>query len=435
MASPPESPEGPNINDALQEIIRLRKENAGLVQDLDACKDQLFELMRKENDIPEHSVKEAFASVFDGIESWIDELSSDENFDTIFKAQYLQNLKSNSRREDFSILGLDPRYLEMSWTMKLGKLDTCHFIILSLVIARCVTEDIIRLSQIPEVGGPLPFGLPSEAINLVKRLQHTMSTSLKRDEIQIARWRGETMSALVAFEDFDEEADNQSKETLRDLVPRLQFWIGKGLSGQQLASLRRNVIDRASKALQMISCSKKRYALVMESVKPGPIPDSLLSWNIKDVGSWSKLPAKDAAGVFHCIYPGLTRKGANGQNDLPLVVPTLLGCRDPYLQPTVSSSRTPSPRKQDQKRIPRDEVKPRNCLQVLLPFNIATRKSNEILNGTFVISGRHETRGTLEMAVTLETTGSLVSHIGLVVGEDLNRVILLLQLLVMAVHH
>ncbi|KAK3935218.1 hypothetical protein QBC46DRAFT_272232, partial [Diplogelasinospora grovesii] len=343
MASPTQSNPEPSLDEALQEILRLRRENDELSNDLENCKDQLFEFMKKENDIPEHAVKETFASIFYGIESWIDEISSEENFDSNFKA-HTQHLQSSRRREHFADLGLDSRYFDIEWTAKLKQLDTCYYMILSLVIAKCLFQDIIRLGRNDEWGAQLPFGLPPDLIRLLELLQQTMSDTLKRDQTQIARWRAETVAALVVTEEFEDAADSQSKDVLRQLRRRLQFWIGKDVSDQQCDSLRRNVIDRATEAVRMMARSKKSYIMVTESFPPGPIPDEASSWPVKDIESWSTLSSKDVSGAFFCMYPGLTRKGTAGQKDLLLVKPTLLGFRNPDLQPKLSSSRTPTPR-------------------------------------------------------------------------------------------
>jgi hypothetical protein len=179
MAFSSESSPEISLDEALEEIERLTRVNEQLNNDLDDCKDQLFELLQKENDVPEQTVKEAFVSVFEGIDSWIDDISSDEKFD--FKSQYTKNLQSDNRRETFGVLGLDPQCLELEWQRKLGQLETCHYVVLSLVIARCLVQDIFRFNQASRWGNIYPLDLGNGYIDFLVEIQKTMaSDSLRR---------------------------------------------------------------------------------------------------------------------------------------------------------------------------------------------------------------------------------------------------------------
>ncbi|KAK3938879.1 hypothetical protein QBC46DRAFT_409792 [Diplogelasinospora grovesii] len=247
MASQTQTNPEPSLDEAQQEILWLRRENYILGNDLRMCTDQLLELLRNENEITEHAVKEAFASIFSGIEVWIDEISGGEDFESNFKAQYTQHLQSSRRREHFAELGLDSRYFDIEWTAKLKQLDTCHYTILSLVIAQCLFQDIIRLGRNDELGAQLPFGLSSELRRLLELLQQKMSDTPKRDPAEIVRWRAKTVAALVVTKEFEDAVDSQSKDVLRRLRRRLQFWMGKDVSDQECDSLREYVIDRAAR--------------------------------------------------------------------------------------------------------------------------------------------------------------------------------------------
>jgi hypothetical protein len=119
-------------------------------------------------------------------------------------------------------------------------------------------------------------------------------------------------------------------------------------------SLQHKVLDRAIKVLRMIGCSNKSYELVREGIPPRPIPSHASSWAVKDISTWGIVAARDVVGSFHCIYPGLVRKGGVGQKDLPLVQPILLGYRTLDLQPRPSHPRTPFPPKQDARRSERE---------------------------------------------------------------------------------
>lgn len=174
MALTGDYPQGMSLDDALDEIDRLARDNEQLRSDLEDCKDRLIELLQKENDIPEKTIKDALLSIFKSIDSWIDDISGDEKFD--FKSQWIKNLQSPNRRENLSVLGLESRCLELEWQVKLGKLETCHYVILSLVISRSLCKDIFRLKEAERWGSVYPLGLEESEVDWLVEIQKSLAS-------------------------------------------------------------------------------------------------------------------------------------------------------------------------------------------------------------------------------------------------------------------
>jgi len=163
---------------ALEHIRQLTFRNEELSHDLEDCRDQLFELLQKENDISEQSIGEAFTRIFEGIDSWIDEISSIENFDTIFKSHYLENL-THDREGKFRTLPLPRACQGIEWQAnKLGKLETCRYVVLSSVIARCLVEDVFRGRESHRWECVFPLGLDYDDISLLVEVQSAMASDV-----------------------------------------------------------------------------------------------------------------------------------------------------------------------------------------------------------------------------------------------------------------
>lgn len=163
---------GISLEEAVSKIEQLETDNSQLRQDLEDCKDQLFDILQQENDIPEQQVKDEFVSIFDGIDSWIDDVSGDERFD--FKAHYAGIMQRNDRKTPFKRLGLESECLEMPWAMKLSGLETCHYIILSLAISRFVVENVFKMDLNVESRDLFPPGISQDEIGFIKRVENGM---------------------------------------------------------------------------------------------------------------------------------------------------------------------------------------------------------------------------------------------------------------------
>lgn len=165
-----------DLEAVLLEIERLQSANAELRTDLEECKDQLFDLLQKSNDVPEQAIKDAFGRIINSIESWVDDISGEERFQDEFRNQYQVNLQSSSRKDLFKKLGLGKQYSDITWQITLGRQGTCHNIILSLLIARWLVDDVfLRLGQ---TGDSLyPFGLVTSEVDFIQTVERAMDST------------------------------------------------------------------------------------------------------------------------------------------------------------------------------------------------------------------------------------------------------------------
>lgn len=168
------------LKEALLEVQALQNENQMLQDDLEDCRDQLFDLLQKGNDIPEREVKDSYLSVFSGVETWIDEISTDDDFEASFKAQFQRNMQRDDRRQLFATLGLGPH---REWQEELGNSEACYYVVLSLAISQCITQGIFRLRGISDWEGVIyPLGIEDAHIDWLMEIQKTMSDVLRRGQ-------------------------------------------------------------------------------------------------------------------------------------------------------------------------------------------------------------------------------------------------------------
>lgn len=170
---------------ALEHIQQLTARNEELSHDLEDCREQLFELLQKENDISEQAIGDAFNRIFEGIDSWIDDISSFGGFEENFKASYQENL-TRDRDGKFRYLGLHSACRGIEWVAgRLGNLETCRYVVLSLAVSRCLAEYVFRVHQAQEWGAIFPLGIPDHDISLLVEVQSAMaSDALKKGQFQ-----------------------------------------------------------------------------------------------------------------------------------------------------------------------------------------------------------------------------------------------------------
>ncbi|KAJ8133514.1 hypothetical protein O1611_g104 [Lasiodiplodia mahajangana] len=333
---------GISLEEATAKIRRLENENRQLSRDLEDHKGCRFDILQQENDIPEQRVKEAFIRIFDGVNSWIDDVSRDETFD--FKAGYAKAMQRANRRTLFRELGLESGCLEMPWAMKLGGLETCHYVVLSLAITHFIVTDVFEANPECESRDLFPPGISPEQRDLIKRVESVMgsdSNKVKGDKNRYSKWRGETISALTRTKEYGELWNEKTMKFDKDLKIDLEEWVDGNKFAEHFRSLRHKVLDPAYEFLHTVGCSGKTYRLCLERIAPGSIPPSDRSWNFKDMATWRMVSSSEVTGSIRSLYPGLVRKGYSGHRDLVLVKPVALGYRQLELQPQFS---TPRPR-------------------------------------------------------------------------------------------
>jgi hypothetical protein len=174
-----------SLKEALEDIAQLKEQNAQLNNELEDCQDRLLELLQKENDVPEQALKQEFIRIFDSIEAWIDDVSGDENFE--FDDRWNSRIENNHLEQLILSLGLDESCNDPEWLEKLRVLGTCHYVVLSLVIARCLMEDIFRYNLTVSWGDIYPLSLEEDVIEGIVEMQDVMaSDALRRGQQSLA---------------------------------------------------------------------------------------------------------------------------------------------------------------------------------------------------------------------------------------------------------
>lgn len=166
----------PNITleQALEEIKLLTGKNDELSDDLEECRDQLFTLLQKESDVSEQTISDAYSRIFEGLDSWIDEISTTDGFEVTFKSRYQEVLK-RSKEERTKTLGLGWVCQDIEWLIKLGKLETCRYVVLALIVTRCLVEQVFRLEDSDNWDNIYPFGLPAKEVDFLFQVQEAMA--------------------------------------------------------------------------------------------------------------------------------------------------------------------------------------------------------------------------------------------------------------------
>ncbi|KAI4601688.1 hypothetical protein KJ359_011819 [Pestalotiopsis sp. 9143b] len=310
-----------------EEIARLRAINEELESDLLETQDQLLSLTEKENGVPEKAVKDAYLAVIRGVNFWIDDVSGHKDFR--FRSKWQEHLQSKSRKETLEDLGLDARCHDITWQKRLGDKPSAHYTFLSIVVVNAIRDSIFHRSRTSSTRGAMyPFSMDDKSIKLVDELQQAMgSEELGRDENQILRWRGETISAMNSQRKSRERLQHEIEKTSQDLAKDLEEWLDHRVLQDHKRSLLQYVVDPAVEFARLAGCARKKYILEGENFVPGPVPDGS-SWNIRNVSNWRQIAPLDARGVFHCLWPMLVRKGTGGQPDNQLVQPTMIGFLD-----------------------------------------------------------------------------------------------------------
>src|SRR5699024_2757496 len=120
--------------------------------------------------------------------------------------------------------------------MKLGELETCPYIVLSLAITRCVVEDVFGINPKLKSRDLVPPGISRRQQDFIKRVEDAMTSpsealrSQRQSEpipqiepsgltvprlvqSRYPKWRGETISALASTEEYERRCQ-KSKERI-----------------------------------------------------------------------------------------------------------------------------------------------------------------------------------------------------------------------------
>ncbi|KAI0865908.1 hypothetical protein F4860DRAFT_200032 [Xylaria cubensis] len=331
------------LESALERIKQLEDENEQLALDLDECKNQLSDILQRPNEVSEQKVKDDFDRVFGAIDSWISDVSADDGFN--FKAKYANNIHSTRLKNSFRDLGLKGGCFDISWAKKLGELEACHYVVLSLAITRFVVEKIFGDVDLRPKGDLFPPGITKKQKDFIEQVKTVMgsdSDTPKGDTSQYSKWRGETISALTSTQKYKGACDSKITHLNKSLRADLEKWIDSKRLDEHFGSLRSKVLNPVYELLHVIGRSRKTYQLSLEKATPRSIPVRDSSRFFQEMAKWMKVPSSEVTGSIRYLYPGLIRKGYGCHEDLILVQPVALGYRDSDLQPRSSASRSTS---------------------------------------------------------------------------------------------
>lgn len=106
-----------------------------LQQDYQSLEERVWALGKTEYQIVDSDIVKCFRQVRDGIDIWIDD-NLDEKERHSFGETYQRNLTSPAGEKMFSELGFEAGSMIQEWGKELGRLETCIFVILGMVISK-----------------------------------------------------------------------------------------------------------------------------------------------------------------------------------------------------------------------------------------------------------------------------------------------------------
>jgi hypothetical protein len=131
-----------NLSEANAIISKLRQERAILTQELEFCKGEMLDLLTEENDISEQEIREDFANVLRGVDSWLDDVSGDQDFDPRVHFRQVMSDKKRECGAYFHRLGVAQELVDLT---DRENSRVSHYAILSLVLIGEVIECVFGL--------------------------------------------------------------------------------------------------------------------------------------------------------------------------------------------------------------------------------------------------------------------------------------------------
>ncbi|KAK8120021.1 uncharacterized protein PG998_004647 [Apiospora kogelbergensis] len=366
MDSETDSPET-SLGQARARIQELEAENEELNDDFDDCRDQLLNLLQKEDDIAEDTLCETFKRVFEGVTTWINEVSTNDNFAISFNSLYKKNL-AHDKVESFSGLGLSQGCLENDWLARLGELETCRYVVLTLVILQTLKEVFqveassrrarpearkkMKADAYEHLRAIYPIGISTKQIEVFEDVQKSMLLSEDlNDWYKIGRWRKEAVLALASTEKFKEKSAKRKNGFKKQLQDDLANWVDKEVMDTHWESLETKVLQRAYQAVDLLSRSTKTFVPIYEKLQPQPTPGTLQRRSIKDIANLRDTQAANTSGILLCLSFGLGQRSEEGREEDTLVTPVLLGYSGVDMQPRPSTSGMDAGKRSDSHRL------------------------------------------------------------------------------------
>lgn len=160
--------EATRANFALKTYIdQLNEQLKSQQEQVDVYRGQLLELSQSQSDVSEDAITKTFQSIFTGVELWIDELVGKPDFEEQFAGYFTKQLLEPRAERDLSDM---TNNADVDWH-RVGRSESCPYIILSLVIADRLDQDVFRLSYMSRYGHIYPPHLRKEQMRVLTEVQ------------------------------------------------------------------------------------------------------------------------------------------------------------------------------------------------------------------------------------------------------------------------
>ncbi|CAG8971872.1 hypothetical protein HYALB_00001985 [Hymenoscyphus albidus] len=329
----------------------LQQENQRLQEDNERLSARVVSLAQGEYQITDDKITAKFREIRDGIDIWIDELQDDER--RHFKTTYSSFLRKQDREGIFYDLGFRAGFLDEKWGEELGRLETCIYVILGMVISNRLRRGLLN--------DKYPFGLIEYQIRFFDMIESSMTSSSNHKVTDLAkfyRWKGETISAIATTSDFIKRAKYNREGLLDDMRKDVSQWLGSKLSTKLTTLLREKVVQPATDFQRMIHHSGKRFDVEYMDVADIPLLENTSDADIIDVSEW-RFSRSEIKEVFHCWLPALVMKISMDQKDITFVKPVLLGYKQSSIEPKRSARNSPVRKSPAKERVVPDEKRRR----------------------------------------------------------------------------
>lgn len=167
------SPEVPTL-DVYDNGSTWRERYTRLERAYERLEGQVVALAAREYQITDDKITNKYRQIRDGIDIWIDELQEEERQE--FKAIYRNCLESNHREKIFADLGLRAGCLDRRWEEKLGRLETCIYVVLGMVISSYLRQIFER---------DYPLGITPSQVDFFKPIAQEMKSSSQSKGMKI----------------------------------------------------------------------------------------------------------------------------------------------------------------------------------------------------------------------------------------------------------
>lgn len=132
-------------------------------EDYQILEARVVALAGREYEIKDSTITKHFRCIRDHIDLWIDDLQSEDK--AIFKAEYQAFFHKAHRKDVLDVLGragFEAESIRRGWEIRLGRIATCIYVILSKIISTYLQSIFER---------PYPLGITKEQYDLFESSQ------------------------------------------------------------------------------------------------------------------------------------------------------------------------------------------------------------------------------------------------------------------------